>query len=189
MDETILRRAVFDEKLRAYWFWQGAFVLLVTVAGIPFLPVWFLGYGQFIGRKQFERLQCVLTERSLHVLSGYLFRTEKTVPLDKIQDLSLHEGPILRWLGLAALKVETAGSSGAQGQADASLVGVIDAPAFRDAVLSQRDAVAPVGGGRPIALAATGGSGGADAATLADVRDSLHRIERLLERGLEQRSS
>lgn len=189
MDETILRRAVFDEKLRSYWFWQGALVLLVTVIGIPFLPVWFLGYGQFLGRKQFERMQCELTERSLHVRSGYLFRTEKTVPLDKIQDLSLHEGPILRWLGLAALKVETAGSSGAQGQADASIVGVIDAPAFRDAVLTRRDIVAPVGGGQPIASAPPAEISASESAALAEVRDSLHRIERLLERGLEQRAS
>lgn len=62
------------------------------------------------------------------------------MPLDKIQDLTFKEGPLLRYLGLSILKVETAGGS-AQGQADLTLVGIKDASNFRNQVLEQRDKV------------------------------------------------
>lgn len=106
---------------------------------------------------------------------------EKNIPLDKIQDLTVHEGPILRWLGLASLKVETAGSSGGQGKADASLPGIVDPLAFRDAVLERRNlvvGVAPEPSSRSSGEPLTAG----DHEVLVAIRDTLHRIEQLLQR-------
>ncbi|MDP6957143.1 MAG: PH domain-containing protein, partial [Planctomycetota bacterium] len=91
---------------------------------------------------------------------------------DKITDLALHEGPILRALGLTCLKVETAGQS-SQG-ALLSLVGIRDSLAFRDAVLAQRDLIASSGAppAPPVADDAPD--------VLSDIRDTLGRIEGLL---------
>jgi membrane protein YdbS with pleckstrin-like domain len=105
---------------------------------IPLIPLWLLGVGQALCAKRYEHLMASLPPRALHISSGFLFEVEKHIPLDEIQDLSLREGPILRRLGLAALTIETAGHA-QQGMLHASLAGLVDAVAFRDAVLEQRD--------------------------------------------------
>ena len=100
MPEKILRKVEFDPRLPHYFLLQSSFGLLVSFIGIPLLPFWLLGLGQYVHRRQFEAMEAELTERSLNVRRGFLFRTQKNVPLDKITDLAVNEGPILRKLGL-----------------------------------------------------------------------------------------
>jgi putative membrane protein len=178
-EEEVLRKASFDSKLKVYWLIHVTWMLFVSMVGIPFIPIWLLGLGQWLCRRRYECMEAELTARSLNLRMGYLIRVEKNVPLDKIQDLALREGPILRKLGLSSLGIETAGSSG-QGAPDASLVGVIDAVEFRDAVLDQREAV--VSGGAPDAAPATtaASGGGESLALLGEIRDTLLRIEQKL---------
>ncbi len=66
-----------------------------------------------------------------------MFRVEKTIPLENIQDLTFLDNPFLRWFDLRILKIETAGGSNPQGS-DMKLVGILDTPAFKEAVLEQR---------------------------------------------------
>jgi len=167
--ETVLRSASFDPKLKTYWLLGGALILLSTVVGIVALPFWFLGVGAYFNTKRFDHMHAELTDRSLHLRKGVLFKIDKTIPLDKIQDIALHHGPIMNALGLAGLRIETAGTS-VQGAADASLTGVVDAAAFRDAILEQRERVT---GGAALPAPAEGD-------VLAEIRDSLLRIEGLL---------
>lgn len=173
-DEKVILKARFDSKLPLYWMLTTLWVLLLSIAGIPLIPIWLVvGWG--VHRKQLERLECELTERSLNIRQGVFFRVEKNIPLDKITDLAMREGPILRWLGLASLHAETAGQGAGVG--NAQLSGVIDAPAFRDAVLDQRDRIVATGAA---AAAPSPSASAADAAVLVEIRDSLHRIEGLL---------
>ncbi len=174
-EEKVILKARFDPKLKTYWYIQGAILLAAMVITLPLLPIWLLGWGQHYSRRVYEHLQAELTERSLNLRMGYWFKTEKHIPLDKIQDLALKEGPILRKLGLASLAVETAGGSG-QGGPDASLSGVADAVAFRDAVLNQRDIVTMGQQAQP----APREEPASDPQLLAEIRDSLLRIEKLL---------
>ena len=61
------------------------------------------------------------------------------------------------------------------------LSGVVNAPAFRDAVLNQRDLVVTTGVAAPVAVVASASApDGPSAGVLAEIRDSLHRIEGLL---------
>jgi putative membrane protein len=174
--DRILKRAAFDARLPTYYLFVSCFTLLVSFIGIPLLPFWVLGLGQYVHRRQYESLESELTARTLNLRSGFLFRTQKNIPLDKITDLTVNEGPVLRRLGLCALRVETAGN--AMGQAH--LPGVIDAVAFRDAVLRQRDLVTAAQASAPAQTPTEG-------ATLTEIRDALVRIERLLAERLEQR--
>lgn len=186
-NETVLRQARFDPKLPSYWMASTILGLIFTVFGIVLIPFLLMfGWGFF--KKRYDVLECTLTERTLHIKRGVIFKSEKNIPLDKIQDIGMTEGPLLRRLGLASLRIETAGQSAAQGAADAQLVGVIDAPGFRDAILDQRDRVA--GGG---AVAAPAPAEGTEASTrtdgvLIEIRDSLQRIEGLLTRDRDGRS-
>jgi putative membrane protein len=129
-------------------------------------------------------MSCTLTERTLEIRKGWINRVESTIPLEKITDLQMIQGPIMRAMGLHGFKVETAGQSSGPGASLVSLVGIVDAPGFREAVLDQRDAMAEGRGraARASEPAAAGQPIGGDAvAVLSDIRASLHRIEKSLE--------
>ncbi len=179
MRETrTLIEAEFNPKVRSYWLLNGTIILLATIIGVVLLPFWWIG-GQWITARYLERMSCTLTEKSLKVERGIMVRKEMTVPLDKITDVGLVEGPIMRYMDLQAVRIETAGQSTAG--AAIQLVGVRNARAFRDAVLEQRDLVVDRvgdGGGAPAdrALGAPAGDGGA-LEVLTEIRDTLRRIE------------
>ena len=182
-DEPILRQATFDPKVRTYWLLAGALILTATIVGIPLLIFWF-PIGHALTGRYLARLRCVLTEKNLHVARGVLVRQEKTVPLDKITDLAMSHGPIMRRLGLRGLSVETAGQSGPGSLI--KLVGIEGTEEFRAAVLAQRERVAGSGGAAsaPSATAAATREAMAESGRLlAEVRDTLLRIERRLEGG------
>lgn len=165
-DDDIL--AQFDPKVKFYLWFQVASVLAFTMVGLLALPLW-LVLGPVWANLYFPTIEARLTPRGLVYRHGVWFRQEMSIPLDKIQDVSLHTGPILNAFGLATLKVETAG--GGQAGSGATLVGVRDAEGFRASVIARRDALAT--GPKP---------GGADAPVLLEIRDSLLRIEALLRR-------
>lgn len=121
----ILTIAEFDPRLRKYVLISVSIVLAVTIVGILLLPFWLIFGKKYINR-YYDALECVLTTRALHFKKGIWFQTERSIPLDKIQDLTFQEGPFLRYFGLSTLKIETAGQS-AQGSADMSLTGIMEA--------------------------------------------------------------
>ena len=137
---TLPIRARFNAKLSTYLFWYGLLMLLASVVGILLIPFWVLGLGQWYARRYISSLECELTERYLRFQKGVLYQVEKTIPLDNIQDLTFKEGPLLRYFELSVLEIETA-SQAAQGQNDMKLIGIDDAAAFRDRVITQRERI------------------------------------------------
>jgi len=174
-DEIVLAQAEFNRKVRTYWLLSGALICVASIVGIVVLPLWFL-LGTYFTERYLRHMRCVLTDRSLKVSRGMFVRLEKTVPLDKITDLALIEGPIMRLFDLQALKVETAGQSSAG--ALIKLVGIVDAREFRDTVLRQRDAVASAALSAPSDMGAVPAE--PDDALLREIRDTLIRIEEKL---------
>jgi uncharacterized membrane protein YdbT with pleckstrin-like domain len=172
-NDQLIATAQFDSRLPKYLLLQTLGVLLVSVITIPLMPFWAV-LGWFFHHKQYEALDCQLTSRSITIKKGVLFKTQKNIPLDKITDLAVNEGPVLRAMGLCSLKIETAGGGDGSSMGNATLVGVVDALEFRDAVLNQRD-LATAG-----ALQSPPTSGDD---VLADIRDTLLRIEQRLNNG------
>lgn len=136
--ESTLKRAEFNPAIRRYLLFYIAFILLVTVMGIPLMMLWFLGWGQWITGKYFHSLECTLTDRHLQFSKGHFFKTEKTIPLENIQDLTFIDNPLLKYFELRILKVETAGNSSQTG-ADMKLMGIMDAAGFKREVMAARD--------------------------------------------------
>ena len=169
--DQLLTAANFEDKLRTYWYLQVVLVFVATVVGIVILPIWLLGWGQWYVRRSFEMLKCELHERTLVVKRGIFFRVEKTIPLDKIQDLTVKEGPLLRMLGLRSLKIETAGQ-GTPGASELDLVGIVNPLDFRDEVLRQRDSMSAVPFSRPSTEEGTSGT----MELLTEIRDLLSQI-------------
>jgi len=64
-------------------------------------------------------------------------KEEKSIPLEKITDVAMVQGPLMRVFNLYRLSFETAGQS-AQG-ALVSLIGINDAETFRETILAQKD--------------------------------------------------
>jgi putative membrane protein len=132
-----LLEAQFEPRIKTYIHATVILTLVVTIAGILLIPVWLIA-GRYYLNKYFDNLYCELTTRALHFKKGVLFTTERTIPLDKIQDLTFKEGPLLRYFGLSSLMIETAGNSAAN-MTDMKLLGIIDAANFRQKVIEQRD--------------------------------------------------
>lgn len=137
---NIIKKAEFNPKIKSYILFVVSFFLLISIAGIPILIVWFLGLGQYISKRFYENLECQLTNRHLEFKKGVLFKVEKTIPLENIQDLTFIENPLLKYLDLRILKIETAGQSNPKGS-DMKLIGIIDSANFKEQVLKQREAI------------------------------------------------
>ena len=178
-EERVLWDAEFNERVTTYWLLSGAIILTVTVVGIVLLPIWFI-IGGAITRRILKTYRCTLTNRSLKVGRGWLVKIEKTIPLDRITDLGLVQGPIMRLFEIEALSVETAGQS-SQG-ALVRLAGIKDGRKFRDAVLDQRDLVVGSGEDRTLQTSSDPPPVTDDKNTglLENIRDTLLRIEERL---------
>ncbi|MCC2956105.1 PH domain-containing protein [Massilia sp. IC2-477] len=133
-------RAQFNPLIKPFLVLKIGVVMMSTIVGIPLAIVWFLGVGRWWAQHYFDRLECHLDERSLRYRKGILVTTEKTIPLENIQDVTFIEGPILRRFDLSTLKFETAGHSAGQAS-DMQLTGIIDAQAFRTRILQAREAL------------------------------------------------
>ena len=170
--ETLLD-AQFDPNVIPYWRWLVSIVLFVTIVGIPLIPLWLL-YSLWFGPQYLRRMSARLTTQALEIRKGVFNRSESTIPLDRITDLRLHDGPLMRHYKLRGLKVETAGQSGQSAKSEGDLLGVVDALQFRDAILLQRQKATGV----EQAPAAHAPRPAGDATSLlSEIRDILARIE------------
>jgi putative membrane protein len=137
-ESNLIQIAEFNPKIKIYILLLVAFFLTITLVGIPLLIFWFLGLGQHISKRYYENLKCQLTNRHLEFKKGVLFKVEKTIPLENIQDLTFIENPFLKYLDLRILKIETAGQSNPQGS-DMKLIGIVKSSDFKENVLYQRE--------------------------------------------------
>ena len=124
----------FDRKIIVYWWIMANLGLLVTFVGIIAMVVW-IPFGWIVHKKQFEHMSGALTDRSINMRMGWLFKKQQNIPLDKLTDVSIHEGPILNAFGVVRMQFETAGA------APFILTGVKNSDQFRDLVLQQRDSL------------------------------------------------
>lgn len=176
----VLRTAPIKPAAIRYQMWGTAIVLVCLVVTIPLIPV-ILPIAYFFTKRYYERLEIVLTRRDLKVRRGIWNVEEKSVPLEKITDLALTQGPLMRLFDIKGMKVETAGQSSAG--ALITITGIAEVDDFRDAVLDQRDRISDQDDGQEAARpgpAQPDGQGPESLALLAEIRDSLQRIERNL---------
>ena len=84
-------------------------------------------------------MSAIITERKLVVKRGIFNKEEKSIPLEKITDVALIQGPLMRMFDIYRLSFETAGQS--SDGALVSLIGIDDAIRFRETILNQKDKV------------------------------------------------
>ena len=133
------------EACRSYIFTQHCIigvVLGIVSFGILFvawLALYFL-FLKWLIDQQVAALQYRIEGRTLRVDSGVFFLKRKGVPLDRITDFALVQGPVMRMLGIWALQVQTAGVG--TPMPEATLIAIENPEAVRDELLRRRDAAA-----------------------------------------------
>lgn len=168
-----LLEAEFDNRYVSYGRWLVTLYLLISVAGILLIPFW-LVFSVWYGREFMARISAHLTTNALEIRKGVFNRAEATIPLNRITDVRLHDGPLMRHYNLRGLRVETAGQgAGSFGESESNLIGVIDAVAFRDAILRQRQQVL----GSETTAAAPSATSTDVTGLLTEIRDILARME------------
>ena len=107
----------FDKKIIIYWWLVANMTLLSTIIGIVVMIFW-VPFGWLIHKKQYEHMSAALTDRSVNMRMGWLFKKQQNIPL-----------------GVVRMQFETAGA------APFILTGVKNSEQFRDLVLRQRDSL------------------------------------------------
>lgn len=175
----VIAEAQFDRNIVGWGRIVISGYLFISVVGILLIPFWW-AVSFWYGAEYLRRVSARLTTNALEIKIGVFFRKESTIPLNRITDLRLHDGPVMRHYGLRGLKVETAGMSGQDSGSEGNLIGVIDAEDFRNAVLAQRQRVIEAETGQSPATAV---SPAPASDTLVEIRDILARIESHLAQG------
>jgi membrane protein YdbS with pleckstrin-like domain len=128
------------EKIIAYNLWIGLLgcIPLVLIFGIGLiLGAVVYAFESWYRPRWVKVLRYCLDEKSLRVEGGLMFKSRKTIPLDKITDLELVQGPLLRYFDMWIIKVQTA-STGSQ-LPEATLIGVINPEQVREEILAARN--------------------------------------------------
>jgi putative membrane protein len=60
-----------------------------------------------------KRFQFRVGANEIRIDSGIVSRTHRSIPFDRVQDVDITQGPVMRLLGLATVKFETGGSAAA----------------------------------------------------------------------------
>jgi membrane protein YdbS with pleckstrin-like domain len=84
------------------------FITLAILSGLILVTILF---GVWT-RLYYETMAYELHEDELRWRRGVWFRTTGIVPYNRITNLDLKQGPVMRWLGISTIAIQTAGYSG-----------------------------------------------------------------------------
>jgi membrane protein YdbS with pleckstrin-like domain len=88
---------------------RWVFLLVIFEIGGVITTIAYWIYSWFAVRLDFDKRWYVVTDRSLRVREGIVTVREATVTFANIQNISISQGPLQRVLGIADLRVDTAG--------------------------------------------------------------------------------
>jgi len=111
---------------------------------LPLLFLWiipgvihYIGISIWLCQYQANNLRYRLEGSTLRVDGGVFFLFRKSIPLERITDVALVQGPLMRYFGIWAMRIQTAGSA----QCEATLYGVRTPEEVRELILSQRQRI------------------------------------------------
>ena len=58
---------------------------------------------------RYDRYRYCIDEEAIRVIEGFIWVSEQTVPIERLQKISRSQGPVARMFGLSTVKVTTAG--------------------------------------------------------------------------------
>ncbi|RLI81288.1 PH domain-containing protein [Archaeoglobales archaeon] len=85
--------------------------------------------------KYYDTVVYKLTENEIVWKRGVWFKNMGIVPYNRITNIDITQGPISRMLGIAALKIQTAGYSGQQARAEIRIEGIEQFEELRELIM------------------------------------------------------
>jgi len=124
-----------------YFAVQGNWLLLTVTAAL--FAIFSVGAAVL----RWRRFAFRVGAREIRVDSGLLSQTHRSIPFDRIQDVTVEQGPLARALGLARVRFETGGSAGTKEDGSLAAIPLQRAEEIRDLVRASRGlAAAPAVG-------------------------------------------
>jgi len=94
--------AIFEGKSIGYIF------LIVFLLGIILIVI----LGEVFARLAYNNWKFEFTKTELKIERGIIFKTYKSIPYQRVQNVDIHRGILARMLGFSTLAIQTAGYSG-----------------------------------------------------------------------------
>jgi len=121
-------------------------VFVISLVLIPLVVI--LALCSYWIPKYISSISYLLTENEVVVEKGVWWKRKSTVPYNRITNIDVVQGPLSRKLGIASIKIQTAGYSvagglGAKG-AEAEIFGIKNFQEVRDFILNIIRGVKPV---------------------------------------------
>jgi putative membrane protein len=107
---------------------------------IPIVILIALFFSLFFRWFGWMRFRYFIGEHDIRIEKGILSRSARSIPYERIQDVSIEQKPLARIMGLAEVKFETGGGEG--DDAKLSYVGVPEAERLRELVRARKTGVA-----------------------------------------------
>jgi membrane protein YdbS with pleckstrin-like domain len=98
------------------WWWILVLLLVPLAAALVAIP-FFIGFvfTAYWIPKYYSSIRYKMTENEIQWLRGVWFRKTGIVPYNRITNVDVSQGPLSRRLGIASLKIQTAGYSASSG--------------------------------------------------------------------------
>jgi membrane protein YdbS with pleckstrin-like domain len=162
----------------AFLWWNMILLALapLLIYAIISAPLWIiLLFTLYWIPKYYRSIIYKLTGDEMTWRRGVWFKKTGIVPYNRITNIDIEQGPVSRALGIASLKIQTAGYSGAAGKAtEIKLEGIEDFEELREEIMSH------VRGRKPVAVETYGKEERGHAH--GDVIGELVKIRKLLEK-------
>jgi uncharacterized membrane protein YdbT with pleckstrin-like domain len=95
-------------------------------------------FGRWWAQEYLNTLEYRLDAGTLHVSYGVFFRRRKAIPTERITDVVVYQGPVMRqFFEIWLLRIQTAGTGSAM--PEATLMGLVHLEEARDAILAARN--------------------------------------------------
>jgi len=142
------------DKVCRYFYWRDMLIILavgiwVFGIGLVLAVLYVVFLGPWLPRRRAAALRYWLEGSTLRIDQGVYFLQRKAIPLDRVTDVVLTQGPLMRRFGIWGIHVQTAGTG--QPMPEGVLYGLQNAAAVRDGLLAARDAVTAREGRGPAA--------------------------------------
>ena len=138
-DAKLYGEFVFDRgAIKRYWS-IGALIVFAGMAPFTFgatllmMPPLWIYYGLLLRRLRYE-----VDEDSVNVYTGVFFRQEKVIPLEKITDIKLLQGPLMRCFGVYTVFLQTAGNGNGMPEATMTFESHAKAVEVRERIMTAR---------------------------------------------------
>ena len=140
----------------------------------------------FMVRLDYDMRYYIVTDRSLRIRQGALVIQESTYTFANVQNLNIVQGPIDRLLGVASVRIETAGGGAASGKQQIGsfhhgvIAGIENAEEVRDRILELLRAYRDAGLGDEPARAGSKAFPELAGLRLVEIRDELRALRESL---------